>query len=75
MPWSFAEDINGLQTFVAEVGQPLDFRGRVTDRGSDDIFVTWDWADGNTSAATYGQTRPRRGSNWSRRRTSWNVST
>lgn len=48
-----AETINGVPTFVGEVNEPLDFSARVTDPGSDDLFLTWDWGDGNTSLATY----------------------
>lgn len=48
-----AEDVNGVPTFIGQVGEPLDFSGRVTDPGSDDLFLSWDWADGTFSQATY----------------------
>jgi hypothetical protein len=38
--------INGVPTFVVPVGQPVDFSGRSTDPGSDDLTLTWDWDDG-----------------------------
>jgi M6 family metalloprotease-like protein len=39
--------INGIPTFLAHVGEPLDVRGRATDPGSDDLFLGWDWDDGS----------------------------
>jgi hypothetical protein len=38
--------INGVPTFLAHVGEPIDFEGRSTDPGSDDLFLSWDWDDG-----------------------------
>lgn len=38
--------INGVPTFLAHVGEPVEFRGRSTDPGSDDLFLSWDWNDG-----------------------------
>lgn len=38
--------INGVPTFLANVGDPLDFSGRSTDPGSDDLDLGWDWDDG-----------------------------
>jgi hypothetical protein len=38
--------INGVPTFVAHAGEPVDFEGRSTDPGSDDLFLSWDWGDG-----------------------------
>jgi hypothetical protein len=45
--------INGVHTFVAAAGEPLDFAVRVTDPGSDDLHLTWDWDDGSTDEAAY----------------------
>jgi hypothetical protein len=39
--------INGIPTFLASVGEPLDFTGRATDPGSDDLFLGWAWDDGS----------------------------
>lgn len=38
--------INGVPTFLARAGQPVEFRGRSTDPGSDDLYLSWDWDDG-----------------------------
>jgi hypothetical protein len=35
--------INGVPTFLAHAGEDLDFHGRATDPGSDDLFLSWDW--------------------------------
>jgi hypothetical protein len=39
--------INGIPTFLAHAGEPMDFTGRATDPGSDDLFLGWDWDDGS----------------------------
>jgi hypothetical protein len=49
---SGAIDINGTPTFIAAIGEDVDFNGSVTDRGSDDLFLTWDWDDGSTDQET-----------------------
>ena len=41
--------INGMPTFLGQVNQPMDFSGRSTDPGSDDLFLSWDWDDGPPS--------------------------
>ncbi len=41
--------INGIPTYIANAGQTINFSGRVTDPGSDDENVTWDWDDGAPS--------------------------
>jgi M6 family metalloprotease-like protein len=41
--------INGNPTFLAHAGDPLDFSGRSTDPGSDDLTLGWDWDDGPPS--------------------------
>jgi hypothetical protein len=38
--------INGIPTFLAHAGEPIEFRGRSTDPGSDDLYLSWDWDDG-----------------------------
>jgi hypothetical protein len=41
--------INGVPTFLANAGDPVDFSGRSTDPGSDDLTLRWDWDDGPPS--------------------------
>lgn len=41
--------INGVPTFLASVGEDIDFSGRSTDPGSDDLDLSWDWGDGAPS--------------------------
>jgi hypothetical protein len=41
--------INGIPTFLAHAGETIDFSGRSTDPGSDDLDLTWDWDDGPPS--------------------------
>ena len=43
---SSAVTINGVATIVAHAGDPVDFEGRSTDPGSDDLALSWDWDDG-----------------------------
>jgi murein DD-endopeptidase MepM/ murein hydrolase activator NlpD len=50
---SGAAIVNGIPTFIAAIGEPLDFSGKVKDAGSDDLFLSWDWGDGETTGATY----------------------
>lgn len=38
--------VGGTDTFLAHAGEELDFAGRSTDPGSDDLIVSWDWDDG-----------------------------
>jgi len=45
--------INGMPTFLASAGDPVDFAADTDDPGSDDIDVTWDWDDGTTDMVTY----------------------
>jgi hypothetical protein len=44
--------INGIPTFIAHAGQTLTFNGRSTDPGSDDLSLTWQWADGTPDVTT-----------------------
>jgi hypothetical protein len=39
--------INGVPTFLAHAGESMDFAGRATDPGSDDLFLGWNWGDGS----------------------------
>ena len=41
--------VNGVPTLLAHAGQPVALRGRSTDPGSDDLALSWDWADGAPS--------------------------
>jgi len=45
--------INGVPTVIGQIGQPIDFEGTVTDPGSDDLQLLWNWQDGTTTAASY----------------------
>jgi len=44
-----AVDVCGTPTFIAHAGDDVDFSGRSTDPGSDDLFLSWDWDDGPPS--------------------------
>jgi len=46
---SEAVDACGQPTFIVHAGEELDFSGRSTDPGSDDLFLSWDWDDGPPS--------------------------
>ena len=35
-----------MATFLAHAGEDVDFAGRSTDPGSDDLDLSWDWGDG-----------------------------
>ena len=41
--------INGIPTFLAHAGEDIEFSGRSTDPGSDDLALSWDWDDGPPS--------------------------
>ena len=45
--------IDGVPTFLAHVGDPVDFNGRSTDPGSDDLDLIWDWDDGSSTTTAY----------------------
>ncbi len=38
--------INGNPVFLGQINVPMDFSGRSTDPGSDDLFLSWSWDDG-----------------------------
>ena len=44
--------VNGVPTVIAHAGAKVDFKVRITNPGSDDLAVTWDWGDGSTPTAT-----------------------
>ena len=46
-------DVGGSATFIGQIGVPMDFPGTVTDPGSDDLFLAWDWDDGSNAMGTY----------------------
>lgn len=48
---SGATEIQGVQTILGTSGAPVDFAANAKDPGSDDIFLTWDFDDGNTTLA------------------------
>lgn len=50
---SSATVINGLPTFIGQLGEPMGFDGDVTDPGSDDLVLEWNWGDGFMDQATY----------------------
>ena len=41
--------VNGIPTFLAHAGDPIQFNGHSTDPGSDDLVLSWDWDDGPPS--------------------------
>lgn len=44
--------VNGVPTVIAHAGTNVDFKVHVTDPGSDDETVSWDWGDGTTPVPT-----------------------
>lgn len=44
--------VHGLPTFIGEAGEPIDFAGRCTDPGSDDLLISWEWDDGSPVTST-----------------------
>jgi hypothetical protein len=53
MDLSGATVVNGMPTFLLSAGETVGLSAQVTDPGSDDLLLLWDWADGDTDAATY----------------------
>jgi hypothetical protein len=50
--------INGVPTFMASIGDPVTIPANVTDPGSDDEQITWDWDDGTTDVQTFLRNPP-----------------
>jgi len=53
---SGATDVNGTSVILGHTGQPVEFEGRSTDPGSDDLTLRWSWGDGDPAideSATY----------------------
>jgi hypothetical protein len=50
--------INGVPTFIASIGDPVTIPLNVTDPGSDDKEITWDWDDGTTDMQTFLRNPP-----------------
>ncbi len=50
---SDARDHDATPTFVTGVDEQLELAAQVTDPGSDDLLLTWDWGDGSDTEATY----------------------
>jgi serine protease len=49
---SGATIVNGQPTVIAHAGQPVGFSGRSQDPGSDDLVLTWNWADATPNTVT-----------------------
>jgi hypothetical protein len=45
-------ELAGGPAFVLPSGRPLDLTARITDPGSDDLHLTWDWGDGSSTSVT-----------------------
>ena len=43
---------NGVPAFLGQAGQPITFKGRSTDPGSDDLTLKWDFADSTPVVST-----------------------
>lgn len=46
------EVYDGVSAFILEAGEELEVPVGVTDPGSDDLTVTWEWGDGSSDAET-----------------------
>lgn len=55
---SGATVINGVPTVIGQIGQPVAVAGGATDPGSDDLTLTWDWKDDETTVTSYLLTPP-----------------
>ena len=53
-------NVNGTPVFFAHIGQPVAFKGRSTDPGSDDLTLRWNWDDGGApiDASTFYPNNP-----------------
>lgn len=50
--------VNGVPTVIAHAGTSVDFGARITDPGSDDLTVTWDWGDGTPADTSTSLVNP-----------------
>ena len=50
--------INGIPTILSHSGDPVDFKGTVTDPGSDDETLTWDFDDGSPTVSSTSLVNP-----------------
>jgi hypothetical protein len=50
--------VNGVSTVIAHAGANVDFSARITDPGSDDETVTWDWGDGTAADTSTSLVNP-----------------
>lgn len=50
--------VNGVATAIAHAGASVDFGARLTDPGSDDLTVTWDWGDGTPAETSTSLVNP-----------------
>jgi hypothetical protein len=50
-----AVQFGGGKAFLASIGEPVPFKGRSTDPGSDDLLVSWDW---DTTLPAVDEQRP-----------------
>ena len=55
---SDAVSVNGTPTIIAHAGEAIDFGGRVTDPGSDDLAITWTWGDSTPNATLISLVNP-----------------
>ena len=55
---SGAVSVNGTPTIIAHAGEAVDFNGRATDPGSDDLALAWTWGDGTPGASMTSLVNP-----------------
>ena len=50
--------VNGIPTTIAHAGTSVDVGARITDPGSDDLTVSWDWGDGTPADTSTSLVNP-----------------